>query len=156
MKKAILAIEDGSIFEGRAVGADGESTGKLVFNTSMTGYQEILTDPTYTGQIVTMTYPHIGNYGVNSDDVKSEKPHVRGFVMRECCFEPSNWRATETLPEYLKRFNIVAIDSVDTRHITRLLRTKGALKSIISTTDLDHTSLLAKVRSCADMAEVIF
>ena len=152
MKKAILAIEDGSIFEGRAVGADGESTGELVFNTSMTGYQEILTDPSYAGQIVTMTYPHIGNYGVNADDVESEKPHVRGFVMRECCFEPSNWRATETLPEYLKRFNIVAIDSIDTRHITRLLRTKGAMKAIISTTDLDHASLLTKARSCADMA----
>ncbi len=152
MKKAILAIEDGSIFEGRSVGADGESAGELVFNTSMTGYQEILTDPSYAGQIVTMTYTHIGNYGVNADDVESEKPHVRSIVMRECCFEASNWRATETLPQYLKRHNIVAIDSVDTRHITRLLRTKGAMKAIISTTDLDHESLVNKARSSADMA----
>ncbi|MCK5861256.1 MAG: glutamine-hydrolyzing carbamoyl-phosphate synthase small subunit, partial [Candidatus Hydrogenedentes bacterium] len=152
MKKAILALEDGTIFEGRAVGADGESAGELVFNTSMTGYQEILTDPSYAGQIVTMTCPHIGNYGVNAEDVESEKPHVRGFVMRECCFEPSNWRATESLPDYLKRHNIVAIDSVDTRHITRLLRTKGAMKSIISTSDLDANSLLAKAKASADMA----
>ena len=152
MKKAILAIEDGSVFEGRAVGADGESAGELVFNTSMTGYQEILTDPSYAGQIVTMTYPHIGNYGVNDDDVESAQPHVRGFVMRECCFEPSNWRATATLPEYLKAHNIVAIDSVDTRHITRLLRTKGAMKAIISTTDANHQSLVAKARASADMA----
>ena len=97
--KAILATEDGTVLEGRAVGAEGESEGELVFNTSMTGYQEILTDPSYAGQIVTMTYPHIGNYGVNGDDVESGHPYVRGFVMRECCFEPSNWRATASLPE---------------------------------------------------------
>ena len=152
MKKAILAIEDGSIFEGRAVGADGESAGELVFNTSMTGYQEILTDPSYAGQIVTMTCPHIGNYGVNKDDVESDTPHVCGFVMRECCFEPSNWRAVETLPEYLKHHGIVAIDGVDTRHITRLLRTKGAMKAIISASDYNHDSLVAKARASADMA----
>ena len=152
MQKAILAIEDGSIFEGRSVGADGESEGELVFNTSMTGYQEILTDPSYAGQIVTMTYPHIGNYGVNEDDIESDHPHVRGFVMRECCFEPSNWRATATLSEYLKRHNVVAIDSVDTRHITRLLRTKGAMKAVISTVNLDGAALVEKARASADMA----
>ena len=150
--KAILALEDGSIFEGRSVGADGEHTGELVFNTSMTGYQEILTDPSYAGQIVTMTYPHIGNYGVNEDDVESRQPFVRGFVMRECCFEPSNWRATATLPEYLKKHNIVAIDDIDTRKITKLLRVSGAMKAIISTTNQRHEELLQKVRDAPDMA----
>lgn len=151
MKQAILALEDNSVFVGRSVGADGESTGELVFNTSMSGYQEILTDPSYAGQIVTMTYPHIGNYGVNEEDIESDKPHVRGFVMRECCFEPSNWRATASLPEYLKRWNVVAIDGVDTRQITRLIRTKGAMKAIISTIDLTPDSLVAKARASADM-----
>ena len=108
--KAILALEDGSIFEGRSVGAEGESFGELVFNTSMTGYQEILTDPSYAGQIITMTYTQIGNYGVNEEDVESRQPFCRGFVMRECCFEPSNWRATMSLPDYLKKHDIVAID----------------------------------------------
>jgi carbamoyl-phosphate synthase small subunit len=150
--KAILATEDGTVLEGRAVGAEGESEGELVFNTSMTGYQEILTDPSYAGQIVTMTYPHIGNYGVNEDDVESGHPYVRGFVMRECCFEPSNWRATASLPEYLRKHNVVAIDGVDTRRITRLLRTKGAMKAVISTTDLNPDSLVAKARAGADMA----
>ncbi len=148
----MLATADGSVFEGRSVGAEGESTGELVFNTSMTGYQEILTDPSYAGQIVTMTYPHIGNYGVNEDDVESGHPYVRGFVMRECCFEPSNWRATATLPEYLKKNNVVAIDGVDTRQITRLLRTKGAMKAVISTADLNADALVAKARAGADMA----
>ncbi len=150
--KAILAIEDGHVFEGRAVGAEGESTGELVFNTSMTGYQEILTDPSYAGQIVTMTYPHIGNYGCNPEDTESNHPYVWGFVMRECCFEPSNWRSVMTLPEYLKKHNVVAIDGVDTREITKLLRTKGAMKAIISTVDADHESLVAKARAGADMA----
>lgn len=150
--KAMLAIEDGHVFEGRSVGADGEMVGELVFNTSMTGYQEILTDPSYAGQIVTMTYPHIGNYGCNEEDVESERPQVWGFVMRECCFEPSNHRATMSLPQYLEKHGIVAIDGVDTRAITRLLRTKGAMKACISTRDLDPESLLAKARSGTDMA----
>ena len=150
--KAILALADGSVFEGRAVGAEGESAGELVFNTSMTGYQEILTDPSYAGQIITMTYPHIGNYGVNDDDVESRQPFCRGFVMRECCFEPSNWRATMSLPEYLKKWNVVAIDEVDTRSITKLLRMKGAQKAIISTVDMDHASLVRKAQESPDMA----
>lgn len=150
--KAILALEDGSVFEGRSVGAPGESTGELVFNTSMTGYQEILTDPSYAGQVVTMTYVHIGNYGVNEEDVESRQPFVRGFVMRECCLEPSNQRATMSLPDYLKKNNIVAIDGVDTRKITKILRTKGAQKCIISTTDLDPVSLVAKAKAAPDMA----
>jgi len=150
--KAVLALEDGTTFEGRAVGAEGESTGELVFNTSMTGYQEILTDPSYAGQIVTMTYPHIGNYGVNEEDVESRQPFVRGFVMNECCLVPSNWRATMSLPDYLKKHKIVAIDDVDTRKITRILRDQGAQKALISTMDLDHDSLVAKARQAPDMA----
>ncbi|MDQ1256546.1 MAG: carbamoyl-phosphate synthase small subunit [Candidatus Hydrogenedentes bacterium] len=152
MNKAVLALEDGSVFEGRAVGAEGETHGELVFNTSMTGYQEILTDPSYAGQIVTMTYPLIGNYGVNEDDVESRQPFAEGFVMRECCLEPSNWRAKQSLPEYLREHGIVAIDGVDTRAITTLLRTKGAMKSVLSTTDLDRDSLVQKAIDSPDMA----
>jgi carbamoyl-phosphate synthase small subunit len=150
--KAILALENGQVFEGRAVGAEGEALGELVFNTSMTGYQEILTDPSYAGQIVTMTYPLIGNYGVNTDDVEARKPFANGFVMRECCFEPSNWRSQQSLPEYLRANNIVAIDGLDTRKITKMLRTEGAKKSIISTTDTNHASLVEKARKSPDMA----
>ena len=150
--KAILALADGSVFEGRAVGAEGETYGELVFNTSMTGYQEILTDPSYAGQIVTMTYPHIGNYGVNEEDIESRQPFVRGFVMNECCQVPSNWRATMSLPEYFRQNAIVAIDDVDTRKITRLLRTKGAMNAVISTVDLNAESLVEKARNAPDMA----
>ena len=149
--KAIIALENGTVFEGRAVGAEGETTGELVFNTSMTGYQEILTDPSYAGQIVTMTYPLIGNYGVNEDDVESRQPFVSGFVMRECCFEPSNWRSQKSLPEYLKENNVVAIDGVDTRMITKMLRTEGAMKAVISTVDHDHQSLINKAKNARDM-----
>jgi carbamoyl-phosphate synthase small subunit len=150
--KAILALENGTVFEGRAVGALGETTGELVFNTSMMGYQEILTDPSYAGQIVTMTYPLIGNYGVNPEDAESRKPFAEGFVMRECCDTPSNWRATQSLPDYLREHNIVAIDGVDTRKITKMLRSEGAMKSVISTTDMDHASLIAKAKASPDMA----
>ncbi|MFM1919683.1 MAG: hypothetical protein RLZZ303_1317 [Candidatus Hydrogenedentota bacterium] len=150
--RAMLALADGTVFEGRGVGAAGESIGELVFNTSMTGYQEILTDPSYAGQIVTMTYVHIGNYGVNEEDLESRQPFVRGFVMRECCFEPSNHRATASLPEYLERNNILAIDGVDTRKITRILRTKGAMNAIISTVDFDPASLVKKAQEAPSMA----
>lgn len=150
--RAMLALADGTVFEGRGVGAEGESTGELVFNTSMTGYQEILTDPSYAGQIVTMTYVHIGNYGVNDEDLESRQPFVRGFVMRECCFEPSNYRATSSLPDYLKRNNILAIDGVDTRKITRILRTKGAMNAVISTVDFDAESLVKKAQNAPSMA----
>jgi len=150
--KAVLALEDGSVYEGRAVGAEGESFGELVFNTSMTGYQEILTDPSYAGQIVTMTYPLIGNYGVNDEDVESRRPFVEGFVMRECCMKPSNWRAQQSLPDYLAAHGIVAIDGVDTRKITTTLRTKGALRSVISTVELDHDSLVRKALDSPPMA----
>lgn len=150
--KAVLALEDGTVFEGRSVGVEGETFGELVFNTSMTGYQEILTDPSYAGQIVTMTYPLIGNYGVNDEDVESRKPYVEGFVMRECCLKPSNWRAKKSLPDYLNEHGIVAIDGVDTRKITTLLRTKGAQRSVISTVDLDHDSLVRKALDSPPMA----
>jgi carbamoyl-phosphate synthase small subunit len=149
--KAILALENGMVFEGTACGAEGEAYGELVFNTSMTGYQEILTDPSYAGQIVTMTYPLIGNYGVNEEDVESRRPFVEGFVMRECCATPSNWRATKSLPDYLKENNIVGIEGVDTRKITKILRTEGSKKSVISTVDLDPVSLVRKAVASQDM-----
>lgn len=149
--KAYLALENGQVYAGRAVGAEGESTGELVFNTSMTGYQEVLTDPSYAGQVVTMTYPLIGNYGVNKDDVESRKPFVEGFVMRECCHEPSNWRCEQTLPDYLRDNGIVAIDGVDTRRITKTIRDEGAMKCVISTVDGDAESLVNKARASRDM-----
>ena len=150
-QRAILATENGLIFEGRAAGAEGETTGELVFNTSMMGYQEILTDPSYAGQVVTMTYPLIGNYGVNPEDVESRRPFVEGFVMRECCTEPSNYRATQSLPDYLIEHSIVAIDGVDTRKITKMLRTEGAKKCVISTVDFDHARLIQKAKDAPDM-----
>jgi carbamoyl-phosphate synthase small subunit len=145
-KKGILALEDGRIFEGIAFGAEGESAGEAVFNTSMAGYQEILTDPSYNGQIVTMTYPLIGNYGVNIEDIESYRPHVQGFVVREISRIVSNWRATMSLPDYLKKNNIVGIEGVDTRALTKHLRSGGAKKAVISTTDLNPDSLIAKAR----------
>ncbi len=130
---AILALEDGTIFEGNSFGVEGEIIGEIVFNTGMTGYQEVLTDPSYCGQIVTMTYPLIGNYGVNFDDIESAKPQVKGFIVRELCKTPSNWRSLETLNEYLVRHNIIGIEGIDTRALTRILRDKGTMKGIIST-----------------------
>lgn len=134
--KAILALEDGSIFYGNSFGVTGEVIGEIVFNTGMTGYQEILTDPSYCGQVVTMTYPLIGNYGVNIDDIESTKPQVKGFIVRELCNAPSNWRSVETLDDYLKRNSIIGIEGIDTRALTRILREKGTMKGII-TTNLD-------------------
>lgn len=128
------------------MGATGETSGEAVFNTSMTGYQEILTDPSYKGQIVTMTYPLIGNYGINSEDVESPRPFVEGFVVKECSEIASNWRAEKTLDEYLKENNIVGIEGVDTRALTKHLRVAGVMKSVISTEDLDDQSLIRKAR----------
>ena len=142
--KAVLALEDGSIFEGKSFGAYGESAGEVVFNTSMTGYQEILTDPSYKGQIVTMTYPLIGNYGVNDEDVESEKPHLAGFVVLEKSEIASNWRSQMTLDDFLKKHKVVGIEGVDTRALTLHIRNAGAMKGIISTTDLDSKSLVKK------------
>ncbi|MEG6611719.1 carbamoyl phosphate synthase small subunit [Pseudoclostridium thermosuccinogenes] len=131
--KAILALEDGTIFHGNSFGIDGEVIGEIVFNTGMTGYQEVLTDPSYCGQIVAMTYPLIGNYGINLEDMESSKPQVRGFIVRELCSNPSNWRSVETLGAYLKKNNIIGIEGIDTRELTRILRDKGTMKGIIST-----------------------
>ncbi len=142
-----LALEDGSVFEGVSIGADGEMDGEVVFNTSITGYQEILTDPSYRGQIVTMTYPMIGNVGVNAEDLESGFPRIAGFVVRECSRLHSNFRSSGSLPEYLKKHGIVAISGVDTRAIVRNIRNKGALKGIISTLDSDVASLVKKAKS---------
>ena len=144
--RAKLVFEDGTVFEGFSFGAPGETDGELIFNTSMTGYQEILTDPSYRGQIVTMTYPLIGNYGVNPDDVESRRPFVEGFVVRECSSKPSSWRAEQALPDYMVEHGIVGIEGVDTRAITRRLRIQGAMNAVISTTDLDDESLVGKAR----------
>ncbi len=149
--KAILALEDGRIFEGESFGAVGETAGEVVFNTSMSGYQEILTDPSYAGQIVVMTYPHIGNYGVNDDDVESRKPFVEGFVAREFNRVPSNWRAQDSLDEYLRKHQIPAISQVDTRAIVRHIRIRGALRGIISSQDLDEARLIEKARAVPSM-----
>lgn len=150
-KTAILVLEDGRTFRGKAFGAEGEAYGEMVFNTSMTGYQEILTDPSYAGQIVCMTYPLIGNYGVNEEDVESRKPWVEGFVVKEASRISSNWRAEETLDSYLKRHKIVGIEKIDTRALVRHIRDKGAMRAVISTTDLDEQSLLEKVKNSPEM-----
>ena len=146
-KPGLLALEDGRTFRGRSWAAEGESCGEMVFNTSMTGYQEVLTDPSYAGQIVCMTYPLIGNYGVNTEDEESSRPWVEGFVVREASRMASNWRSQETLDAYLKRWNIVAIDGLDTRALVRHIRDKGAMRACISTVDLDEKSLVEK--ACA-------
>lgn len=131
--RAILALEDGTVYEGEAFGASGTVAGELCFNTSMSGYQEVLTDPSYRGQIVAMTYPLIGNTGCNAEDQESYQPHVRGFVIEELCPMPSNWRSEESLDDYLKRWNIPGIQGVDTRALTKRLRTAGAMRSILTT-----------------------
>jgi carbamoyl-phosphate synthase small subunit len=144
--KAILALEDGSIFSGTSFGATGERYGEVVFNTSMTGYQEILTDPSYKGQIVTMTYPLIGNYGINDEDVESARPQVEGFVVREVSRIESSWRSQTSLEQYLQEHAIVGIEGVDTRKLTRHIRTAGAMKAVLSTDDLDEQRLVQKAR----------
>ena len=151
-KQAILMLEDGRTFRGASFGADGEVFGEMVFNTSMSGYQEILTDPSYAGQIVCMTYPLIGNYGVNEEDVESRCPWVEGFVVKEASKTASNWRSTETLDAYLKRHKIVGIEKIDTRALVRHIRDKGAMRAAISSTDLDEKSLLEKVLNSPEMA----
>ncbi|MGC3969822.1 MAG: glutamine-hydrolyzing carbamoyl-phosphate synthase small subunit [Pirellulales bacterium] len=144
---AKLALEDGTVFTGTSIGAEAEVDGEVCFNTSMTGYQEILTDPSYRGQIVTMTYPQIGNYGVNAEDVESPKPHLAGFVVRELSGRVSNFRADGDLGEYLRRYNIPGIQGIDTRALVRKLRMSGAMKGVLSTIDLDDRSLVAKAKS---------
>ena len=150
-KQAILALEDTRFFRGRSWAAEGEACGEMVFNTSMTGYQEVLTDPSYAGQIVCMTYPLIGNYGVNSKDSESNRPWVEGFVVREASRMYSNWRAEESLEAYLKRWNIVAIDHIDTRALVRHIRDKGAMRACLSTIDADAESVIEKARKSPPM-----
>ncbi len=147
MIKAFLALADGTIFEGSAFGAAGEVTGEAVFNTSMTGYQEVLTDPSYKGQIVAMTYSQQGNYGINEEDIESWTPWVEGFIVKDPCLVPSNWRSTETLLGYLIRNRIVGISGIDTRALTRIIRDKGAMQAVISTADRSFESLVNKARS---------
>ena len=151
--EAILALEDGRVFRGRLKGAPGEASGEVVFNTAMTGYQEILTDPSYQGQIVVMTCPEIGNYGTNTTDRESAAPHVNGFVTRELSDFPSNWRATQGLHNYLRRHQIPCVTEVDTRALTRHIRTRGALRGVISSKDRDCESLIRKAREAPLLEE---
>lgn len=139
---ARLALENGKIFYGNGFGATGTCEGEVVFNTAMTGYQEILTDPSYCGQIVTMTYPLIGNYGINPDDFESRRSFVRGFVVKQACSDPNNWRATETLSDYLERNNILGISGIDTRALTRTIRQSGTLRGVISSEDCSDEELV--------------
>src|SRR5688572_10530070 len=148
---ATLALEDGTWYRGVAAGASGETSGEVVFNTSMTGYQEVLTDPSYAGQIVTMTAPQIGNYGVAPGDAESQTPHVAGFVMREASPLASNWRAEGTLHDYLVRHGIVAISDLDTRALTRVLRSAGVMRGVIATGQVDPDRLVAKARAIPRM-----
>lgn len=147
LQPAKLALENGTVFTGTSIGAEGEVGGEVCFNTSMTGYQEILTDPSYRGQIVTMTYPQIGNYGVNTEDLESQRPHLSGFVVREHSRTQSNFRSEQSLAEYLKQTGIVAIESIDTRALVRQLRSVGAMRGILSTLDMDDASLVAKAKA---------
>ena len=151
MKKAILLLEDGTQFEGNGFGAETSSIGEVVFHTGMTGYQEILTDPSYAGQMVTMTYPHIGNYGINSDDIESERPHVRGFIVKQVTDRPSNYRSHESLHHYLKRHHIPGIENIDTRALTRHIRQFGSMNGILSTTPSRPEYLLEKLQNESKM-----
>ncbi len=147
-KSAILVLEDGSVFHGQSIGADGEATGEVVFNTAMTGYQEILTDPSYSRQIVTLTYPHIGNTGVNTEDAESDNVHAEGLVIRDLPLLASNWRCEQSLPDYLQQHGVVAISDIDTRKLTRILREKGAQNGcIVAGDDPDEAAALAAAKS---------
>jgi carbamoyl-phosphate synthase small subunit len=157
---ALLALADGSLFHGVSIGADGVTVGEVVFNTAITGYQEILTDPSYKEQIVTLTYPHVGNVGANTEDRESEKVQVAGFVIREIPRKPSNWRSQESLPDYLKRQGIVAIADIDTRRLTRILREKGAQNGCIMAGKVDEADALKRAKAFPglkgmDLAKVV-
>ena len=145
-QKAILALEDGMVFEGRSFGYPGEKEGEIVFNTSLAGYQEILTDPSYKGQIVIMTYPLIGNYGINEEDVESRSPKVEGFIVKENSLLYSNWRSNNRLSDYLARYRIMGVEGMDTRALTKHIREKGAMKAVLSTQDLNRDRLIEKAK----------
>jgi carbamoyl-phosphate synthase small subunit len=142
-----LALEDGTVFTGRSFGAEGETFGEVVFNTSMTGYQEVLTDPSYKGQIVCMTYPLIGNYGITAEDTESHRPQVEGFIVREASRTPSSFRSQGTLDHYLREHNVLGLEGIDTRALVRRLRVRGAMNGVLSTRDLDDGSLVHKAHS---------
>jgi len=143
---AVLALEDGTVYRGRAFGACAEASGEVCFNTSMTGYQEILTDPSYKGQIVTMTYPQIGNYGVNLQDIESWRPHVAGFVIRELSPVVSNWRADFSLAEYLEKYRLPGIEGIDTRALTKKLRVRGALNGFLTTLEISDAEAIRRAK----------
>ena len=147
MKKAYLALADGKVYEGCHFGAEGEVDAEIVFNTSMSGYQEILTDPSYCGQMVLMTYPLIGNYGVNPQDFESDRPHLSGFIIKELSGIASNWRSSETLEDFLKKYGIIGIQGIDTRALTRRIREKGAQQAVLSTITQDHNELVRKAKN---------
>ena len=151
--RALLALENGTYFFGRSAGAEGEAFGEVVFNTSMVGYQEIVSDPSYAGQIVTLTYPQIGNYGVNEVDMQADRLHLRGLIVHDMCYQPSNWQSVCSLPEFLAQRGVVAIEDVDTRAITLAIREGGAMRAAISTTDLDPESLVARVRASEPISD---
>ncbi|HMZ81138.1 MAG TPA: glutamine-hydrolyzing carbamoyl-phosphate synthase small subunit [Acidobacteriota bacterium] len=149
--EAVLALEDGRVFRGRSFGAVGETAGEVVFNTSMTGYQELLTDPSYAGQLVVMTYPHIGNYGINREDMESRRPFLQALIVKELSPVVSNWRATETLDEYLRRTGILGIEGIDTRALVRHLRERGAMRGVLSTTETNAETLVQRAASSPGM-----
>lgn len=146
--RAMLALEDGTVFDGKAFGAFGQQWGEVVFNTGMTGYQEVLTDPSYCGQIVVMTYPLIGNYGIMNEDYESQRSYVRGFVVREECRQPSNWRLSDTIDGFLKKEGVIGLSGVDTRSLTRRLRSYGAMRGVISTDTADAAALVKRAKNC--------
>lgn len=148
---ALLVLSDGTTYSGFSFGATGTTLGEVVFNTGMTGYQEVLTDPSYRGQMVTFTYPELGNTGVNPTDEESTQPHVRGVIARNICTRPSNWRSTQSLQDYLQQHQVIGIYGIDTRSLTRKLRSSGAMNGAISTEILDSTELLLKVQAAPDM-----
>lgn len=147
MKKAYLALADGKVYEGNHFGAEGEVDAEIVFNTSMSGYQEILTDPSYCGQMVLMTYPLIGNYGVNPQDFESDRPHLSGFIIKELSGIASNWRSRESLEDFLKKYGIIGIQGIDTRSLTRRIREKGAQQAVLSTITQDQKELIRKAQN---------
>jgi len=150
--KAVLALEDGTIFTGQSFGATGERWGEVVFNTGMTGYQEVLTDPSYCGQIVVMTYPLIGNYGVNREDFETKRSYVRGFIVREACKNPSNWRAAYSIDKFLVREGVLGISGVDTRALTKHLRSYGTMRGVIGTGGVDLMVLVERARTCPQLS----
>jgi len=149
--RAILGLEDGTWFEGSSFTGDGETRGEVIFNTGMTGYQEVLTDPSYAMQLVCMTYPHMGNYGINPEDGESDRVQVAGFIVGECCKRPSNWQSTESLPQYLVRHEVPGIEGIDTRALTRHIRIRGAMRACISTRERDPERVVAKAKEIPPM-----